>query len=119
MNNNYDCLCLDCGNSFSSALSDDDKCGRCGELSRLRAELAEAKRDSERLDWLEKNERGVWVCTETRYQTFNDEITSFPQRFYCFDGWIISDPHISLVRCKTPREAIDAAIAQAKKGGQL
>ena len=62
--------------------------------------------DTERLDWLTKNQRGVWICT-TRVLKVTTEIVPKPYEEYIFEGWCVSDTDDIYA---SPREAIDAAM---------
>ena len=77
------------------------------EIDRLRAELAEAKRDAERLNFLEATQTGVYHVTER----VRVPATTTDRRWvdeWRFVGWSAANRDDEL---PTVREAIDAAMA--------
>jgi len=84
-----------------------DRSAAADVIERLRAELAECKRDAERLNWLEQNQSGVYPVTErVRVPT----TTMMPRYIdeWRFVGWSVSSRFDELPNI---RNAIDAALA--------
>ena len=82
------------------------------EVERLRAELAEAKRDAERLNFLEVTQTGVYHVTER----VRVPATTTDRRWvdeWRFVGWsaALRDDELPTIR-----EAIDAAMAGGEHG---
>ena len=78
------------------------------EIERLRAELAEAKRDVDRINWMEKNKVGIYAAQSSV------RATTGPRYFkpWKFCGWSAANRDDEL---PTVREAIDAAMAGGEK----
>lgn len=62
--------------------------------------------DTDRLDWLTKNQRGIWIST-TRVLKVTTEIVPKAYEEYRFDGWCVSDTDEPFA---SPRDAIDAVM---------
>ena len=78
-------------------------------IERLRAEIAEAKRDVDRINWMEKNKVGIYAAQSSV------RATTGPRYFkpWKFCGWSAANRDDEL---PTVRVAIDAAMAGGGHG---
>lgn len=81
------------------------------QLYAREAELAEARKDSERLDWLQSQQRGLWIGSNYEYDIQNNKIVG---RKTIFAGWVVSDSDDGATYYESTREAIDAAIKESE-----
>ena len=80
-------------------------------IATLEAQLAEAKRDSERLDAVEQNSWTVARWRKTEYCT-GGEYTITPKTRMVLGGWGMLYTDNDVAELPTIREAIDAAIKE-------
>ena len=97
-------------NNSDEFVSGFDRDGVIALVSGLRAELAEYKRDAERLDSLEQMQQGVYPVTErVRVPTTTTELRYADE--WRFVGWSVSG---RLDELPTIRDAIDALAAKGE-----
>jgi len=80
------------------------------EIADLRAALAAAERDAERLDWIEKNKTSLYEFYDTEVRPCTDGSAAY-RKYLVSKGWVTGihdEPY------KTPRHAIDAAMSMQK-----
>lgn len=86
--------------------------GCAKELRRLEAENEMLRKDAAMLDWLEQNKQSLYTCTHEERVPRTTTEPGFYRRLV-FDGWACGMQEEAF---KTPRAAINAALAAKPEG---